>query len=850
MRFRVLGPLELTEDDGDDIPIQGTKQRAVLGFLLLHANRVVSTSALMDALWPVDEAPNTARKILHNAIWGLRGLLGPRQGGDGRPSLNTRPPGYMLQLDTDTVDLYEFQRLAKDGRAQLAAGAADRAAATLRRAGGLWRGGALADLVEVGFGWPELAGLESSRIDALEDYAEAELALGHYHLVLRELEAEVESGTLRERLCGQLMVALYRCGRHTDALDAYNRLRRQLVEQLGLEPGRSLQVLQQAILRHDDSLLDRHPPRQGPEERTFPYSGDVLHSGDAAYVGEVPHSGEVPYAGEVPYGGGAPRSGGAPHSGEAARLSAAAAPLPLPMAAVPSPRRAPTVSPAAPASPVSAAPAAPAAPLVSRDAEAGQPGPGAVSVQHCTVVMVQATLDDRRTGSDASGVTQGLALVADALRYTADDFGGTVAAPAGPALLVVFSGADAPKRAVSTALAALGPCGDQGPAAVSVRATVVTGEAWLYRADGGPDAAPMVGGPVLDTCRTLMAHTAAGTVRVCEDTRLRTGGAGGVGYARSGGPVEGWRARSVDWSSLAHPSIPVVDRDYELDVLCGLLGRSQHRSVAQLVTVLGAAGSGKTRLVLEFERRAMARWDDAEFLVAGPEGADRPLGLLRGLLLSLAAAPAALGGTDAESGAAVLRQLAYGRIADQEEAAEVASGAAELVVSGEHGPAPHRIEPLRAAGTRLLAAVALHHPLVILVDDGHELDDASLDFLERFAADPAAPPLMLIVAARPELLWTRPTWGSGQAHGATLTLPDLTDATVDRLSDILLGKVRQGQLTLPTHRIGETLDDAAEHDRRRHLLRTLMRLDTSLPPRPGLGGLSVGRVPAASRAAG
>ncbi|MDT0615403.1 BTAD domain-containing putative transcriptional regulator [Streptomyces lancefieldiae] len=773
MRFHVLGPLEVT-DQGEAVPIQGIKQRAVLGFLLLSANRAVATSALMDALWPGGEAPNTARKILHNAIWGLRSALGSGQPeGDG-PALITRPPGYVLQLDQDAVDLHRFQRLAEEGRSYLAEGSAQRAAAVLRKAVGLWRGAVLADLVEAGFAWPELAGLESTRVDVLEDYFDAELSLGRHHAVLRDIEAAAEAGLLRERLCGQRMLALYRCGRHTDALGAYNRMRRQLVEQLGLEPGRKLQWLQQAILRHDDSLLVPEAVR------------------------------ETIVAGE--------RSARQPRTAEErSRTSAGAAEAGASRVLEhPETVRAPYL-------PTQRANVAPASAVASVSVPSVRAG---VVRQDCSVVMVQAAVDERRADPE---VTRAERSLAETLRRTAGYFDGTVAAPAGPALLAVFTGPDAAKRAVSTALAMLEP----RVRGMSARAVVVTGEARLFQLDRGPEVAPMVAGPVLDTCRAVMAHTAPGTVRACERTREQTSGSAGVSYAAAGRPAAGWRARSVRWRSLAHPSIPIVDRDYELEVLYTLLGRARHRSVAQLVTVLGDAGVGKTRMVLEFERRAVARWDDVELVVSGPDGADRPLGLLRNLLLALCHAPV---GTDPATSADLVRQVTHGCIADRTEAARVGDRVTELITAGEQGPPPHRQEALLAAGCRLLNAAALDHPLVVFVDDGHELDDAELDFLEQFVAG-APSPLMLIMAARPELLPRRPSWGSGRTQGATLTLPRPTDATVDRLSDILLARMKQGRLELPTPVMSEMLDSDAPHARRRALVRTLMCLDTTLTGR-------------------
>lgn len=781
MKFRVLGPLEMC-DNGESVPIQGTKQRAVLGFLLLNTNRVVSTSALMDALWPMEEAPNTARKILHNAIWGLRVLLNERQDAEGRPSLSTRPPGYVLQLDPESVDLCKFQRFAKEGRTRLAEGSAAGTAALLREAVGLWRGAALADLVEEGYAWPELAGLENTRVDVLEDYFDAELALGRHHSVLREIESEVETGTLRERLCGQLMLALYRGGRHTDALGVYNRVRSRLVDQLGLEPGRGLQQLQQSILRHDDSLLVPQARREAVE----------LVTEDRA-----PGASPLPTAAP-------PAVPAAPESPEPPEPSAAYA---EPVRAVPDEGLTPALPPDGPRQP-------------------------------CSVVMMQAAVDFG-AATDAASADRALAALPETLRHTADYFGGVMAAPAGPALLALFEGVNAAERAVSTALAMLAPGGqEEAPEqSVSIRATVVTGEVRTEQPDGGATDVPVLGGPLLDTSRTLMAHTAAGTVRACTHTRATTGGI--VRYAASGGGAGGWKVRRVHWRSLTHPSIPIVDRDYELEVLAGLLGRSRHRSLPQTVTVLGNGGVGKTRVLLEFERRATASWEDVEFVVCGPEGADRPLGLLRNILTALCGAP---DGSDAQTRAGLLQQIVYAWIAHPAEATELSAKLPELMHAGDEGPAPHRVDVLREAGCRLLRAVASDHPLVIFVDDGHELDDTSLDFLEQFMDSAEQLSIMLVLAARPSLLRRRPTWGRGQYQGATLTLPALADATIDQLSHILLAKIRQGQVTLPTRRIGQVIGDDGPRRRRRHALRTLMRLDTLLLPKPTLRTLNVDQV--------
>ncbi|WP_344099659.1 BTAD domain-containing putative transcriptional regulator [Myceligenerans crystallogenes] len=260
----------------------GTKQRATLGLLLLHANKVVATSKLLDALWASGEAPVTARKILHNAISGLRRALAHGDQAAGEELLVTRPPGYRIVADPEEVDLYVFYRLLGEGRAELKQGNPERAVGTLRQALDMWRGPVLCDLVETGISWPELAAVRNARLDAMEDYFEAAVACGREHDILRELEAMVEAEPQRERACAQLMIALYRTGRHADALEVYSRTRSALVDELGLDPSRDLQLLQRSILNHDPALAggqvvtEAGPARAPVVREAVPDRGSVL----------------------------------------------------------------------------------------------------------------------------------------------------------------------------------------------------------------------------------------------------------------------------------------------------------------------------------------------------------------------------------------------------------------------------------------------------------------------------------------------------------------------------------------------------------------------------------------------
>src|SRR5438093_7388220 len=232
MEFRILGPLDAVSD-GRALDLGGAKQRALLAMLLLHANEVVSQDRLIDALW--DEAPpETARKAVQVYISQLRKLLGPGL-------LVTRPPGYVLQLEPGKLDLDRFEALRREARE------ADpsTAAAKLREGLALFRGRPLADFAGERFAQAEIARLEELRLVALEERIDAELRLGQHAELVGELDALVAEHPLRERLCRQRMLALYRCGRHAEALDAYQAARRALVEELGIEPSRELRELHQ-----------------------------------------------------------------------------------------------------------------------------------------------------------------------------------------------------------------------------------------------------------------------------------------------------------------------------------------------------------------------------------------------------------------------------------------------------------------------------------------------------------------------------------------------------------------------------------------------------------------------------
>jgi DNA-binding SARP family transcriptional activator len=237
--FRILGPIEVLAGNGEPLRLEGQKQRAVLAVLLLHANHVVSTEFLVDALWG-ESPPRTATTSLQNSISALRKLLGP-------DVLLTRPPGYRLAVDPDSIDLDRFERLVASARDLEPEKRSER----LREALALWRGEPLAEVAFEPFAMPEVRRLEELRLATVEDRIDADLACERYANLVPELESLVGRHPLRERLRGQLMLALYHSGRQGDALHAFQDARRTLVEELGLEPSPQLQELQAQILRQE-----------------------------------------------------------------------------------------------------------------------------------------------------------------------------------------------------------------------------------------------------------------------------------------------------------------------------------------------------------------------------------------------------------------------------------------------------------------------------------------------------------------------------------------------------------------------------------------------------------------------
>ena len=245
MEFRILGPIEVLDDDGESLPLGGGLARALLSALLLDAGMAVTRESLIDGLWA--SPPATAPHGLEVSASRLRRTI-------GRNRIVCHGSAYRIEVNAAELDLARFRTLAKSGRAAAAAGAMEEAATALSAALGVWRGDALACLNGEPFARDARAFLQEERLSALETAIDVDLALGRHDELVSELRRLVAVHPTRERLWGRLMVALYRCGRQIDALEAFTRLRSRLRDELGLEPGPEVRAVHRSILEHDPTL--------------------------------------------------------------------------------------------------------------------------------------------------------------------------------------------------------------------------------------------------------------------------------------------------------------------------------------------------------------------------------------------------------------------------------------------------------------------------------------------------------------------------------------------------------------------------------------------------------------------
>jgi class 3 adenylate cyclase/DNA-binding SARP family transcriptional activator len=261
LEFRLLGPFEATVESRA-LALGGPRQRALLALLLLRANEVVSRDRLIEDLWR-DQAPETAANALAALIARIRRAL-------PADVVVTKAGGYEARIEGDAIDIHRFERISKEGSDALAHGDPALAAERLDSALSLWRGPPLADFTYEPFAEPTILRLEELRLAALENRIDADLALGRHADVVGEIQSLLSDHPLRERLRGQLILALYRSGRQADSLEVYREGRRILLDELGIDPSPALQELEKAVLNQDASVLAPEPSPQAGGEVAAP----------------------------------------------------------------------------------------------------------------------------------------------------------------------------------------------------------------------------------------------------------------------------------------------------------------------------------------------------------------------------------------------------------------------------------------------------------------------------------------------------------------------------------------------------------------------------------------------------
>ena len=667
MEFQILGPLEVRLE-GRQLALGAAKQRTLLAILLVRANQVVSIDRLIEELWP--QPPETAANAIQVYVGKLRKTLEPdRARGDPGSVLVTRAPGYLLCVEPDQLDSDRFERLAGEGRSAREAQDHETAATGLREALELWRGPALADFTYAPFAQAEIARLDELRLDAFEERVEAELALGSAADLVAELEHVIRDNPLRERLRGQLMLALYRSGRQADALDVYRQTRETLDEELGLVPSPPLQRLQAAILRQEPAL---ELSIEAPAEPSAPQA-----------PGPLPHE---------------------------------------------------TVTAAA-------------------------------EVRKTVTVLIARRISIR--GRDPEALSAEEERYRAQLALTVERYGGTITSSRGNEVMAVFGvprvHEDDAFRAVSAAHEARDALArDATDSGSHTRLAIATGEVLASSSGRGP--ASVVGEPVT-AAQELEDAARAGEVLLGDDTQQLVRGRVRVE------PVEtaagrAWRLRDLAAERPAVGSLraPLVGRALELAQLRQAFETATRVRTPHLVTILGPAGIGKSRLAQEF---ATLTARPATVLVGRcvPYGEGITFWPLREMLSQLTAA-----GPTGE------------RLGDEGDARPLADALQEAIGATE---ASTEREEIFWATRSLFEALARERPLAVLFDDVHWAEPTLLELVEYLADRVRDAPIFLICIARPELLEERPGWGGGRSNATSLRLDSLPDAECEALIDNL-----------------------------------------------------------------
>lgn len=245
LRYEILGPLRVVANNGAASVVSARKIETVLATLIIRSDQVVPFDQLIAEIWG-EMPPRRATAAVHVYISELRKFL--HRVGEPKNPVLTIAPGYLLSKGTDDIDFHQFIQLMNEGRAQMREARYDEASATLREALGLWRGRALDDLRSGVIIDSFVTWLTEARLECFEMLGDAQLRLGLHREMVGELYSLIAENPFREAFYRQLMLALYRSDRQADALHVYQRARKILHDELGLEPCRALKALQQAIL--------------------------------------------------------------------------------------------------------------------------------------------------------------------------------------------------------------------------------------------------------------------------------------------------------------------------------------------------------------------------------------------------------------------------------------------------------------------------------------------------------------------------------------------------------------------------------------------------------------------------
>ena len=661
LEFAILGPFELRLE-GKATAAGGVRQRALLAILVLHANEVVSTDRLIDQLWG-EHPPATAVHTVQVFVSRLRRILGAAGN-----RLVTRPPGYVLEIGADEIDADKCEQLYERARTALATQDPASAESLLREAQALWRGPPLAEFTYEAFAQSAIAGLEELRLSCREERIEAQLALGGHEQVVSELESLVRREPLRERLRGQLMLALYRCGRQAEALDAYQQARRLLINELGVEPSEALRELEQAILRQEASLL----PVQSSPARAQPHAELVDETG--------------------------------------AHAAAARADVFRPARKVITALFCELSCPGA----------------LDRDGD-----PEVLDEVVSRLFAEMRAIIKRHGGLVQSFTHDAMSAVFGVPQVHEDDAARAVRAAAEirarlPAAIEGFGVAVRCRAGISTGLALVG-AGENVAIGHAVTLAASLGEAAEF-----DDI--LLSSDTLQLVRDAVDVEPVDPVAVTGNATPRPA----VRLVRFDPLAPGF-ARRLD--------VPLVDRHREMRLLREAWERAVEESRCDLVTLVGAAGVGKSRLVAELLRET----GDAATVLHG-----RCLDYGEGISFwPLIEALKPIGGPVQP----ILERLDRGGTATAEE--------------------------LFWEVRRLLESLALQRPVILHIDDLHWAEPALLDLLDHVVELSRGAPIQVLCTARTELFENRPTWSGGKLNATTLLLEPLGDADSETLLDLL-----------------------------------------------------------------